>query len=136
MGRIRSIKPGFFKDPTMAALSPGCQVFYIGLWTIADDAGWLEWCIPWIGAELFPYAPVRKRERDIHLWEQQLAEAGRLKVGECGHATIPRFRDHQHLAGPTRRVETYFEQHKNGDCPSIPAETRGNPPQSEEIHGV
>jgi len=42
MARIRTIKPEFWTDPTMVALSFGARLFYIGLWNFADDYGCVE----------------------------------------------------------------------------------------------
>ena len=105
----------------MGRLSVGARLFYIGLWNIADDAGFLEWHIAQVGAELFPYWTAKRRERDIERWTAELVETKRLCLDKCGHAVIPTFREHQHLAGPTRRVETYFNDHKAGRCPRVPA---------------
>ena len=40
MARIRTIKPEFWTDAKIADLSPDCALFFIGLWTIADDYGY------------------------------------------------------------------------------------------------
>lgn len=127
--RIRSIKPAFWTDKTMARLSVGARLFYVGLWNLADDAGWLEWDVEEMGAELFPYETPRRRERDMAKWAAELSSTDRIRIGTCGHAVIPRFTEHQHLSGPTRRVETVFNRHKSG-CPAAP---RGNPPRDAEI---
>ena len=59
------MRPEFFTDPVTAHLSPSAQVAYIGLWCVADDAGWLAWDVPQIGALLSPYRSVPVRERAI-----------------------------------------------------------------------
>lgn len=43
MARIRSIHPGLFTDEAFVALSSDAQVFFLGLWTEADDQGIFEW---------------------------------------------------------------------------------------------
>lgn len=43
MGRIRSVHPGLFTDEDFVQLSDAAQVFFIGLWTEADDFGAFEW---------------------------------------------------------------------------------------------
>lgn len=43
MARIRSIHPTLFTDEAFVSLSDGAQIFYIGLWTEADDQGLFEW---------------------------------------------------------------------------------------------
>jgi len=43
MPRIRSVHPGLFTDEAFAQLSDAAQIFWIGLWTEADDQGVFEW---------------------------------------------------------------------------------------------
>ena len=43
MARIRSVHPGLFTDEAFVSLSDAAQVFFIGLWTEADDQGLFEW---------------------------------------------------------------------------------------------
>lgn len=43
MSRIRSVHPGLFTDETFVSLSDAAQIFYVGLWTEADDQGLFEW---------------------------------------------------------------------------------------------
>lgn len=43
MSRIRSVHPGLFTDEAFVALSDAAKVFFIGLWTEADDYGVFEW---------------------------------------------------------------------------------------------
>lgn len=43
MARIRSVHPGLFTDEAFMSLSDAAQVFFIGLWTEADDQGVFEW---------------------------------------------------------------------------------------------
>lgn len=35
--RIRQVKPDFFTDAVVSAWPPAARLFYIGLWTVADD---------------------------------------------------------------------------------------------------
>lgn len=55
MPRSRSIKPGFFKNETLADLPPLTRLLFIGLWTIADRNGLIEYRPRKIKAEVFPY---------------------------------------------------------------------------------
>jgi hypothetical protein len=108
--RIRQVRPEFWSDETMAALSPAIRLFYIGLWNIADDAGWIEWRVPRIGAVLFPYEPVRRRSRDIEAWSEALSEAGRLVIWPCGCAQVPTLSKHQRVTG--KQSFTVMDVHK------------------------
>lgn len=43
MARIRSVHPGLFTDDAFIQLSDAAQIFWVGLWTEADDQGVFEW---------------------------------------------------------------------------------------------
>ncbi len=97
--RIRQLRPEFFTDPLTAHLSAPVQVTYIGLWCVADDAGYLVWDVPQIGALLYPYKSVPSRERIVRRAGATLEQAGRLCVYECGCARIPTLTEHQKIGG-------------------------------------
>ncbi len=42
MARTRLIRPEFFTDELMAAISIPARLVYIGLWTLCDDDGYFE----------------------------------------------------------------------------------------------
>ena len=97
--RIRQVRPEFFTDPVLGRLSNDARLIYIGLWCIADDAGWLEWDVPHIAAMLSPYQSVLVRERMTTRAAEQLVAAERVQVFPCGCALIPRLADHQKIGG-------------------------------------
>ena len=97
--RIRQIRPEFFTDPITGHLTPATQVAYIGLWCVADDAGWLDWDVPQIGALLYPYKSVHGREALIVRAGAELVGVGRLLVMDCGCARIPTLAAHQKIGG-------------------------------------
>jgi hypothetical protein len=97
--RIRQVKPSFWTDATIARVSYQARLFYIGLWNVADDAGYIEWQPLEIGALLFPYESPKTRERHIASWTDELTASGRLVVQECGCAVIPTLPSHQRIAG-------------------------------------
>jgi hypothetical protein len=97
--RIRQLRPEFFTDPVTGHLAAPVQVTYIGLWCVADDAGWLDWDVPQIGALLYPYKSVHAREAIIQKAAVALIEVGRLRVLECGCARIPTLAAHQRIGG-------------------------------------
>lgn len=55
MARARNIKPGFFTNDLLAEVEPLGRLLFIGLWTIADREGRLEYRPKRIKAELLPY---------------------------------------------------------------------------------
>lgn len=108
--RIRQVRPEFWTDETMAALAPAVRLFYIGLWNVADDAGWMEWRPSRIGAVLFPYEHPKKRERDIGVWSASLSLVGRLVLHDCGCGHIPTLSKHQRVTG--KQSFQAFDVHK------------------------
>lgn len=55
MARARNIKPGFFKNDTLAEVPPLGRILFAGLWTIADREGRLEDRPKRIKVEILPY---------------------------------------------------------------------------------
>lgn len=104
MSRIRQIKPSWFLDKELRrGTSADAREFYIGLWILADDAGYIAWDVTRIGAELYPFDGIAARERRVETWAGQLERlnpnAPHLIVWDCGHARVPKMPDHQRIAG-------------------------------------
>lgn len=97
--RIRQVRPEFFTDAVTAHLSADVALLYIGLWCVADDAGWLRWDVPQLGATLRPYQSVPVRERRVTMAGECLVAAGRIVRYDCGCAYIPTLVDHQRIGG-------------------------------------
>lgn len=55
MARSRNIKPSFFNNDLLAEVEPLGRIFFIGLWTVADFKGDLEWRPKKLKAQLLPY---------------------------------------------------------------------------------
>lgn len=127
--RIRQVKPAFWSDAKLASLPEGTRLFYIGLWMVADDAGWLRWDPAEVARDLYGYQERRSREKRVASMFEQLRAAGRVVLHECGHVEVPKLSDHQHLAGSTKQVRTTFNEHLRG-CVSPsradPQEPAGN----------
>ena len=93
MARTRSIKPSFFKNEYLAECEPMARLLFIGLWTLADSQGRMEFRPMRIKAELFPY-----ENCDILGLLKQLADRGFVRAYESGDVKvleIPTFGDHQ-----------------------------------------
>lgn len=102
--RIRQIKPSWFLDKELRKGVPAdAREFYVGLWMIADDAGWFPWDVERIAAELYPYEATNRRERNVVKWAEMLeslnAASPHLVVHTCGHAFVPKMAGHQRIAG-------------------------------------
>lgn len=67
MPRSRNIKPSFFTNDELAELSVETRLLFIGLWTLADRDGLLEYRPKKIKAQLFPYdsVPLKKLLEDL-----------------------------------------------------------------------
>lgn len=121
--RIRQIRPGFVKDRVVASWPLPSRLLYVLLWMLADDAGWLEWDLVEIGAELFPYESAKYRERHLPTWAAPIVESGRVVLHDCGCAQIPKLPDHQKIGG--RQSFSCLEYHREhhvqtGTEPSVP----------------
>lgn len=55
MARARNIKPGFFQDDKLGEISPLARLLFIGLWTIADFKGCLEYRPKMLKVQILPY---------------------------------------------------------------------------------
>jgi hypothetical protein len=103
--RIRQVKPAFWTDAKVAKLGYPTRLFYIGLWCIADDAGWLEWDLDELGAMLFPHESPGRRRRHVTTWAEELVRVGRVVLLDCGCAVIPTLDTHQRHAGGNRSFQ-------------------------------
>jgi hypothetical protein len=64
-------------------LSPEEREFYIGLWMLADDDGWLPRDVPGIGAAVFQYLDRGPREAMVTERLARLREMGKVKSLRC-----------------------------------------------------
>lgn len=125
--RIRQIKPAFWADAKVAELREPVRLFYIGLWMIADDAGWFRADVPEIGNELYGFDSRKRRESNVTSYLTALEAAKRIERLECGHALVVKLREHQHLAGSTKQVRTIEREHARCDPPTLDS-PRDDPP--------
>lgn len=122
------MKPAFWADSRLAELPEPTRLFYIGLWMIADDAGWLRWDPIEVARDLYGYDGRAKRERRSTAMFDELLRAGRVILHPCGHAEVPKLANHQHLSVVAKQVRTVNNEHLRECGPASPAQTRGNPP--------
>lgn len=98
--RTRLLRPEFWADSVMADLPAATRLTYMGLWSLADDDGYLQWQLREIAAELYRFEG--PPERELHVQEElaALVAAERIKVLECGlHAVIPSIPKHRVKGG-------------------------------------
>ena len=55
MARARNIKPSFFQNEDLASLPPLARLFFVGLWTVADHKGCVEFRPKRLKVQLLPY---------------------------------------------------------------------------------
>lgn len=96
MARSRNIKPAFFDNENLAALTPHARLLFIGLWCLADVKGRLEDRPSRIRARIFPYEP----HIDIESLLNELASPPeffimRYQVEQSRYIEITNFRKHQ-----------------------------------------
>jgi hypothetical protein len=136
MARTRSIKPSFFKNEYLAECEPMARLLFVGLWTLADSQGRMEYRPLRIKAELFPYDNC-----DIVGLLKQLADRGFVRAYESGDVKvleIPTFGEHQRchpderdegLPPPDESATTIVFPERNAK-PGNPTLEPGNPPAS------
>lgn len=101
MARIRTIKPEFFKDKKVHSLGYAERLLFIGLWTLADDQGYLWWDPYSIECELFPRDDV-----DIEQMLAALCQAGMIQRVATTKGKdlvyITKLLDHQKISNPSK----------------------------------
>jgi DnaD/phage-associated family protein len=110
--RARNIKPGFFKNDTLAELDFAGRLLFIGLWGIADREGRLGDRPKKIKAEIFPYDDV-----DVDSFLGELARLGfilRYAASEAHYIQIVNFDKHQN---PHPREAASLIPEPTGACP-------------------
>lgn len=93
MARARNIKPAFFDNDKLAENDPLGRLLFIGLWTIADHNGNLEWRSKRIKVKLLPYDSC-----DIDQLAINLDKSGFVRFYSDGgslYLNIPNFLAHQ-----------------------------------------
>jgi hypothetical protein len=114
--KIRSVRPEFFADPTMAELAPLVRLLYIGLWCFVDDYGRGEWLPKQIDGQIFPLETV-----DIHALLAQLVSAARIvrySDGDRDFFHIPTFDEYQK---PNRKWDSKLPD--PAECTELPGQS-------------
>lgn len=132
--RARLVRPEFWHDEKMADLPLPTRLTYIGLWCIADDAGYLAWSPREIGADLYPHMTVGRRDRQITTDLERLVAAGRVVVLDCErHALIPTLERHR-IAGGNRSEKVKHAHLKESTDTSVQRSTqRTDKSRSESV---
>lgn len=99
--RVRMIRPAYWTDADLhTRLTAEVREFYIGLWMLADDAGYVAWDVDRVGAELYPYRPLDERRAFLPKWVGELG--AHLVILPCGqHIVIPSLSRYQSPPKPS-----------------------------------
>jgi hypothetical protein len=125
MSRIRTIKPGFFKNEQLADLPMQVRLLFIGLWTLADKEGKLEDRPKRIKVELFPYDTL-----DVDNLLSRLQSAGfilRYEVGDMKVIKILNFNKHQRISGTEVESVSEFPDPAEGSILELQGSTLASP---------
>lgn len=114
MARARNIKPAFFDNDELADIDPLGRLLFIGLWTLADFKGDLEWRSKRIKKQLLAYDDCNISELAINL-----DKSGFIRFYSDGNKTylnVSNFTKHQN---PHKN-----ERDKGSEIPAITNEMR------------
>jgi hypothetical protein len=101
MARIRSIKPSFWTDLSVAGLHRDARLLTIGLISHADDEGRFLATATAIGGNVFPHDELPAKT--IRRWRDEVAAAGIIEVYSAGHSEygyFPNWLKHQKVYKP------------------------------------
>lgn len=99
MPRMRSIKPEFWDDKSLSAVSRDARLLYIAMWNFADEEARMHGDARWIKGHCLPY------DDDLNLAavERLLGElerSGRVvryEIDGCSYVYLPKLAKHQRL---------------------------------------
>lgn len=114
MARMRTLKPGFFTNDSLAEIAPLGRLLFAGLWTIADREGRLEYRPKKIKAELLPYD-----DCDVLALIADLVKAGFLiayTVADTNYLQVTNFLRHQ---CPNIQEKASIIPAPTIDCPQV-----------------
>jgi len=122
MARARNIKPAFFTNDDLAEIEPLGRLLFIGLWTICDYKGDLEWRQKRVKAQILPYDSCDIQELAINLDKSGFVRF--YSVQSILYLNIVNFEKHQN--------PHINEKKKGSDIPGFTVEAL----QTVDIKGV
>lgn len=120
MARARNIKPSFFQDDKLGELEPLARLAFIGMWTLADFKGCIEYRPKMLKVQLLPYD-----ECDIEQISKNLEQFRFIRfyvVNEKTYIKIVNFEKHQNPHKNEREAGSEIPDipdcsNKNNDMP-------------------
>lgn len=104
MARIRTVKPDFWEDDAIGALSREARLLFVATWNLADDEGLLRWSAPYLKASVFMYDEDLGSDA-VEAFMGELVDADLVFPYSAGKARqrlayIVNFRKHQKINRP------------------------------------
>lgn len=120
MARARNIKPSFFQNEELGELSPLTRLAFIGMWTIADFKGCLEFLPKRLKVQLMPYD-----DCDFEVIASDLDKSGLIAIYSVAgqrYIKISNFEKHQNPHKNEREsgsdIPDYSEEFRSGAASS------------------
>lgn len=118
MARIRTVKPGFWKDEDLSELPSDTHMLAAALLNYADDEGYFNANPALVKAEC---CPLREPSVSVHESLKLLQKIGYLKLGSCkngkSYGHVVTFADHQKVSHPTaskiKQLQIIWEDSRN-----------------------
>lgn len=108
----------------MAALPAEVRLTYMGLWCVADDAGFFDWEPVQLAAQLYVHAMPDERTAQVEADLEVLLERSRIRRLECGaHGIVPTLPDYRIKGG--EQLYTVKKRHDKRCAP---------PPRVRKLH--
>ena len=101
MARIRSIKPSFWSDESVAELSHSARLLTVGLISFADDEGRFLASTSAIGGYVFPHDDVPTTR--LRRWLDEIERVGVIRlysVSRREYGAFPNWGKHQKISHP------------------------------------
>lgn len=101
MARIRTIKPSFWSDATVAGLSWDARLLLIGLISLADDRGRFVATQSSVAGYVFPHEEISPARFKRLMSEVERTGIVQLyKVGGLSYGRLPKWQRHQRISKP------------------------------------
>jgi|688.fasta_scaffold644013_2 hypothetical protein len=142
MARIRTIKPEFWQNETLAGLPEHARLLAIALLNHADDSGFFLANPHLVRAACFPF---EEHSKNVLGSLQELSRIGYVEVRECAGKPVGRickFLDHQRIDKPQKsKLEPIFNENpkENDNSKNVPGtfqEPSKNVPRLEREQGT
>ncbi len=120
MGRIRTIKPEFFRDPKLQdiqaehpSLNP--MLVFAGLWTVADKNGVFEWEPRMLKLDILPFLQFDIGASLVLL--ERFSVVSRFTSDGKVYGRVLKFAKHQRISGKEAMTPSRFPEGSTGEAP-------------------